>query len=76
MDRGLVKCPAAAFLSLALFSCGSAPPVTSTPPAPIVFRDAAAETGLAFMHETGASGQYYMPEIMAVHERLSTEIAR
>ena len=71
-----MKCPAAAFLSLALFSCGSAPPVTSTPPAPIVFRDAAAETGLAFMHETGASGQYYMPEIMAVHERLSTEIAR
>jgi len=28
------------------------------------FRDAAAETGLVFHHFTGATGQFYMPEIM------------
>src|SRR6266850_821441 len=28
------------------------------------FRDAAAETGLQFTHFTGATGQFYMPEIM------------
>jgi enediyne biosynthesis protein E4 len=31
---------------------------------PPVFRDVAAETGLAFTHFNGATGQHYMPEIM------------
>ncbi len=30
----------------------------------LLFRDAAAETGLNFRHFTGATGQYYLPEIM------------
>src|SRR5207253_9103658 len=33
------------------------------PPGPR-FREAAAETGLHFRHFTGATGQYYLPEIM------------
>src|SRR6478672_477748 len=28
------------------------------------FRDAASETGLRFQHFTGATGQFYLPEIM------------
>src|SRR5260370_42372244 len=28
------------------------------------FRDVAAETGILFTHANGASGQFYMPEIM------------
>lgn len=32
-------------------------------PAPL-FRDASSETGLVFHHFTGATGEYYMPEIM------------
>ena len=29
-----------------------------------IFRDVASEAGLRFQHTTGATGQYYMPEIM------------
>ena len=35
-----------------------------TPPAGPLFREVAAETGLKFHHFTGASGEFYMPEIM------------
>jgi hypothetical protein len=35
-------------------------PATATP----LFREAAAETGLVFRHFTGATGQFYLPEIM------------
>src|SRR5438093_10767646 len=35
----------------------------SSPPAPI-FREIAAEVGLNFQHFTGATGEYFMPEIM------------
>jgi len=31
---------------------------------PALFRECAAETGLEFRHFTGATGEYYMPEIM------------
>ncbi|MEJ7709903.1 MAG: VCBS repeat-containing protein [Pyrinomonadaceae bacterium] len=30
----------------------------------VVFREAAVETGLRFHHFTGATGQYFLPEIM------------
>ncbi|MBA3440024.1 MAG: CRTAC1 family protein [Pyrinomonadaceae bacterium] len=37
----------------------------SQPPSPgILFRDVAAETNLSFHHFTGATGQFFMPEIM------------
>ncbi len=39
---------------------GSRAPEPSGP----LFREAAAETGLVFQHFTGATGHYYMPEIM------------
>ncbi|MDX2042251.1 MAG: CRTAC1 family protein [Acidobacteriota bacterium] len=31
---------------------------------PALFREVAAETGLNFLHTTGATGEYFMPEIM------------
>jgi len=34
------------------------------PPAPPIFVEAAAETGLVFTHVNGATGQFYLPEIM------------
>jgi enediyne biosynthesis protein E4 len=37
--------------------------VLASSPAPL-FRDIAADTGLAFHHFTGATGEYFMPEIM------------
>ena len=30
----------------------------------VKFREAAGDTGLRFQHFTGATGQYYLPEIM------------
>jgi enediyne biosynthesis protein E4 len=39
----------------------SKPPVERTG---VKFREAAAETGLRFQHFTGATGQFYLPEIM------------
>jgi hypothetical protein len=47
----------AAVLSL----CDCSRPSQSPKPA---FRDVAAETGLRFQHFTGATGQFYLPEIM------------
>src|SRR5436190_6510144 len=38
-------------------------PACARKPAPW-FRDVAVETGLQFTHYTGATGQFYMPEIM------------
>jgi hypothetical protein len=37
-----------------------------------VFVESAAATGLAFTHDTGASGQYYMAEQMGLERRCST----
>jgi hypothetical protein len=46
---------------LVLAACSSAP----LPPPPLeLFRDAATETGLDFIHNPFPSGQYYLPEIM------------
>lgn len=36
----------------------------TVPSSNILFRDVAAETGLTFHHFTGATGQFYLPEIM------------
>ena len=52
---------AAAFGLGLLAACGRRPP---TSPTGVGFRDAAAETGLRFQHFTGATGQFYLPEIM------------
>ena len=57
---------------LVLSSCAGEPaaptPSAETPPtevaAPPLFRDVAASAGLDFMHAIGASGEYYLPEIM------------
>jgi len=47
------------------FSLGCSRPSEQPKAAPLPrFREAAAETGLAFIHFTGATGKYYMPEIM------------
>ncbi len=47
-------------LLLALAGC--ARPESPPPPAPL-FREAAAATGLEFRHFTGATGQFFLPEI-------------
>ena len=47
---------------LLLTSCTK--PQPSLPKPAIAFRDAAAESGLRFTHNNGATGQFYMPEIM------------
>jgi hypothetical protein len=44
-----------------LLACSKAPPIARSG---VNFREAAAETGLRFRHFTGATGQYYLPEIM------------
>ena len=41
--------------------CSSKPAVERTG---VVFREVSAETGLRFQHFTGATGQFYLPEIM------------
>jgi hypothetical protein len=50
---------ATAVICCTLFDC-SRPPTRPKPG----FREAAAETGLRFRHFTGATGQFYLPEIM------------
>ncbi|MGH9160659.1 MAG: CRTAC1 family protein [Vicinamibacteraceae bacterium] len=51
----LTRCAAAAALLV-----GIRPLAANAPP----FREAAREVGLAFTHVNGASGEYYMPEVM------------
>ena len=53
-----LKLMMAALPWLLLTSCGK---VTQTP---ILFEDAAAAAGLNFTHVTGATGEYFLPEIM------------
>jgi hypothetical protein len=54
---------ALAALALAAVACGPRPPAAEDPQGPL-FREAAGETGLRFTHNAGASGRFYMPEIM------------
>src|SRR5579863_6807250 len=54
----------AAFLGILLSGCGSVERSHSGRPEKPQFRDVAAETGLKFQHFTGATGQFYLPEIM------------
>src|SRR5579863_6502737 len=54
----------AAFLGILLSGCGSVERSHSGRPEKPQFRDVAAETGLRFQHFTGATGQFYLPEIM------------
>src|SRR5689334_19611787 len=44
-----------------LAGCSAHPPPKSSG---VQFREAAVETGLRFQHFTGATGQFYLPEIM------------
>src|SRR5207237_10839238 len=53
---------ATVLISVALLACGRKP-VPDAPATPW-FADVAAETGLQFTHITGATGRFYMPEIM------------
>jgi hypothetical protein len=59
--RFAAGCPAS-FLILLFAACRSTPPpeIASGP----LFRDVAAESGIEFTHFTGATGHFYMPEIM------------
>jgi hypothetical protein len=52
--RGLLKALGAGGVSVCAAADAGAP----------LFREAAAETGLRFHHSSGATGRYYMPEIM------------
>ncbi len=58
----------ALLLLLTLAACGApdqTPVVVTASPAMVeVFTDVAQQTGLRFTHETGATGKFYMPEIM------------
>ena len=47
--------------ALLLSACSRTPESATTGP---LFRDVAAASGLSFKHVTGATGQFYMPEIM------------
>jgi hypothetical protein len=55
----ILKCFLICLAAVVMGGCSKE--TTQTPP---LFRDAAAETGLNFRHFTGATGQYYLPEIM------------
>jgi enediyne biosynthesis protein E4 len=61
---------AALLLACTLIASGAAAPDSTGRPQAggsrhsTLFRDAAAETGLKFQHFTGATGEYFMPEIM------------
>jgi enediyne biosynthesis protein E4 len=56
-SRRLFTIPAFCFL----LACSPRPAIEHAGPR---FREAAAETGLRFQHFTGATGQFYLPEIM------------
>ncbi|MBI4903301.1 MAG: CRTAC1 family protein [Acidobacteria bacterium] len=51
-------------LSLVLVGCSGDKPVPQSSASKISFRDVAADVGLDFTHVNGASGKFYMPEIM------------
>ena len=54
-----------ATISLLLTSCGDSPaPPPEEPSAAAVFDEVAERTGLTFEHFIGATGDYYLPEIM------------
>ncbi len=61
--RSIACAPAAACIAVVWLSCHRSPEAQS-PRAASPFRDAAAETGLRFQHFNGATGKYYLPEIM------------
>jgi hypothetical protein len=54
----------AAALAPALPACGRRDPSPAAPPARPLFIDATAACGLDFVHYNGATGEYYLPEIM------------
>jgi hypothetical protein len=54
----------AVFGGLALIFCGAVLRGVDVDGAAPLFIEAAAATGLDFVHENGASGKYYMPEVM------------
>ncbi len=54
---------AAAALCAACGPGDAAPPAPGPPPG-VPFEDATERTGLAFVHDNGRTGRYYMPEIM------------
>ncbi len=64
--RSACLCPRSS-LPAALFLFACAAPLeegAEAPAGPLLFREAAAETGLVFHHFVGASGKYFLPEIM------------
>jgi len=50
---------------LPMWSCGGDPPGPSAPAGGVLFEDASARVGLEFEHFVGATGEYFMPEIMS-----------
>ena len=56
-----MRAPAFAFVLCVLAGCSRPPAIERSS---VKFRDVAAETGLRFQHFTGATGQFYLPEIM------------
>ena len=52
-----------AVAALSLLRCGDSAPSTANEQPPL-FRESAAETGLDFHHFPGATGRFYLPEIM------------
>ncbi|MCP3982204.1 MAG: CRTAC1 family protein [bacterium] len=74
MSRGRAFRRAAALMVLTLSGCAGDPPPGPALSAPVErdsdqrrpaqFRDVAAETGLEFTHDNGATGAMHMPEIM------------
>ena len=52
-----------AVAALSLLRCGESAPSTANEQPPL-FRESAAETGLDFHHFPGATGRFYLPEIM------------
>ena len=63
MSSRVLLCAAGVLAALAAVSCRSKP-VEEQQADSGYFRDVAAESGIDFRHFTGATGQFYMPEIM------------
>lgn len=62
------RCRLAVSLALALVAvagCQGADPAPTAPPSgPLLFRDAAEQAGLSFVHDPGPLGDYFMPQII------------
>ena len=66
-ERGSVSRTAPTLLlvvtTIAIWGCGDSPSTSAAPEDQLLFTDETEASGLDFLHENGATGRYYFPEI-------------